>query len=435
MRKKYFIKENEISSNENKLIAINNDKIKKYNELKKNQERLKIIENEIKILNNGNKKEIVNKINIKIKTIENNYRKANIENQLNFNTEYLKLKSIIKKLDKNNLEEEKKVISTNIKSIFEEIKNIDNKIDELMIQNKNQLRKYKDEKVNNQTESPKNKIKKGKKSPNISNKVDTQKAADKKEVKSIKRFSFRELTFNQNDFTREEVNWENIEFHDGFIRIKHKGFLFSKKIKKSKKILNSIKHYYKFHNVPKLKITTKRNTITRLENEEYLFFHIAFLNITASNIYNFENNNFQVSNWTKYNKEYYKNNLPILFKTVALKKLCEISYSSAPIIPVGEIIISNGKIIIHSSFLFPIQSNNGCFIVWESTEESKASYIFKISTFNDINIQEIYNYISSNIQNKREKLIYNKDLKNHLKLQYRIVHTDLYEWKIKISNI
>lgn len=433
MRKKYLIKENEISNNENKLLVINNDKIKKYNELKKNQERLKFIENQIKIINNGNKKERVNKISNEIKTIENNYRKANIENQLNFNSEYLRLKNYIKKLDKNNLENEKKIISTNIQSLSEEIKNIDSNIDELMIQNKNQLRKYKDEKVDITIKKSKNKTKN--KPSNISNKIDIPKAIDKKEVISPKRFSFKELTFNQNDFVREEVNWENIEFNDGFIRIKHKNYLFTKNIKKSKKILNTIKHYYKFHNVPKLKITTKRNTIIRLENEEYLFFHIAFLNITASNIYNFENNNFQISNWTKYNKEYYKNNLPILFKTVALKKLCEISHSSAPIIPVGEIIINKDKTTIHSSFLFPIQSNNGCFIVWESTEESKASYIFKISTFNDINIQEIYNYISSNIQNKREKLIYNKDLKNHLKLQYRIVHTDLYEWKIKISNI
>jgi hypothetical protein len=441
MRKKILIKKHVIFNIENELMAINIVKLKKYNELKKNQEKLKLIDKEIKLLNNKNIKEKINKITNKIKAIENNYRKANIENQLNFNTEYLKLKINIKKLEKNNLEKEKIIISNNIQTLHVEIKNINFRIDELMNQKNKEKKEIKENKEkkeikeNKNIESSKNKIKNENNTINNTNEINNQKDIDTKKAKKNIRFSFREISSNQNDFIGEEVSWENIEFYDGYIKVKHKGNLYTKNIKKSKKILNSIKHYYKFHNVPKLKITTKRNTITKLENEEYLFFHIAFLNVTASNIDNFEKNNFQISNWTKYNKDFYKNNLPILFKTVALKKLCEISYSSAPIIPVGEIIINNGKIKIHSSFLFPIKSINGCFIVWESTEESKASYVFKISTFNDLNIQEIYNYISSNIQNKREKLIYSKDLKNHLKLQYRIVHTDLNDWKNKLSHI
>lgn len=202
-----------------------------------------------------------------------------------------------------------------------------------------------------------------------------------------------------------------------------------------KKYLDAIKHYYRFHNVPKLKVKVT-NSIVDIENEEVLFYHIDFLSITAASIENLNLPKLELKYWAKYTKNFYKSKLSFLFQTYTLKKLCEFCDSSLPIIPVGEVIISgNGTKRIDNSFLFPIKAMKGYFVVWESTEDAKASYVFFIDGYTNSGLQKLYNYIAGETQNKRVELISSQLLQSKLGMKTRIFHTDLNEWVKAIQKL
>lgn len=232
-----------------------------------------------------------------------------------------------------------------------------------------------------------------------------------------------------------EVDWDNIFFKNRKITIRHINQLYDKYIPESKEFLNEIKHYYKFHNVPKLKVLIEKERVI-IQNEEVLFYHIDFLNITASNFGYLQLPKLNIDKWKKYNKQYYKSNLTFLLHTHTLKKLCEYSVPKLPIIPVGEAVISsNGSSTIHNSFLFPLKSKTGFLLIWESIEEGKASYVFSINSYSNKSIQNIFNYIAGETQNKRSSLLSSQDLQNKLNMKERILHTDLNSWEMEIRQL
>jgi hypothetical protein len=239
-------------------------------------------------------------------------------------------------------------------------------------------------------------------------------------------------TFNTGTITFE-AEWDNVGFADGFITIKHNGHWYRKDIVQSKKYLDEIKRFYKFHNIPKLKVILRDSIIYTIENQEVLFYHIDFLGIAAPNFGFIKLSPFRQKYWKKYTKQYYKVNLPFVFHTHTLKRLCEYCDPDLPIIPVGEAIInSSGLKVVHNSFLFPMKSKTGYSIVWESIEEAKASYIFSLNTFADKDIQTLFDYIAGDTPNKRWTLINSKSLQDRLKMKNRIFHTDLSLWDYEI---
>lgn len=245
----------------------------------------------------------------------------------------------------------------------------------------------------------------------------------------------------QTALTKEEsilkfnVDWENVFFEENKILLKHNNRWYQKYIPKCKKHLNKLKHYYKFHNVPKLKIKVKGEEVL-IENEEVLFYHIDFLNITASNFFDFKLPKLNIENWARYTKKHYKKHLPFLFHTYTLKKLCEYCDGGLPIIPVGEAVInSSGASTIHDSFLFPIKSKDGYVIVWESIEEGKASYVFSLKSYSNKDLQTVFNYIAGNTHNKRLSLLRSKELQHKLKMKERILHTDYSDWENNIKSL
>ena len=232
-----------------------------------------------------------------------------------------------------------------------------------------------------------------------------------------------------------EADWETVFFENRKITIKHNNRWYDNFVPESKKFLNEIKHYCKFHNVPKLKVLIENERV-KIQNEEVLFYHIDFLNITASNFGYLKLSNFNIDKWSKYNKQYYKSNLSFLLHTHTLKKLCEYSVQELPIIPVGEAVISsNGSSTIHNSFLFPIKSETGFLLIWESIEEGKASYVFYTKSYSNKSIQNIFNYIAGDTHNKRSTLLSSKDLQNNLNMKKRILHTDLNSWEMEIRQL
>lgn len=343
--------------------------------------------------------------------IENSYKKSKMTHLLNLNKTYTELKKSLKLTSGVTFENK----LTNLRATLSKAK-------EKIIQIEKEI-------TNRQEELKKQE------NLNKSKKSLTKKTINPK-ISSKPQFSpLYSPTFNVGTITFD-AEWENVGFADGFITIKHNGHWYRKDIPQSKKYLNEIKHFYKFHNVPKLKIILSGSIVKSIENQEVLFYHIDFLNIAASNFGFITLNPFRLKNWKKYTKQHYKTNLPFLFHTHTLKKLCEYCDPNLPIIPVGETVInSSGTKTIHNSFLFPIKTKVGHSIVWESIEEAKASYVFSINSFADTDVQILFDYIAGDTTNKRWTLINSKSLQVKLKMKCRLLHTDLSSWDNEIRKL
>lgn len=373
------------------------------------------LQSQIKKLQSQNKSER-NEVN----EIENSFKRNNISHLRHFNKNYNALKKSIKITSSSTLDKR----LSNLKSEISQTKQKLLQTDKEIASRQNELKKQ-DELIRRAkliglpTSQP------------LAHKPNKPKS--KKDNPSSPKFSPLYSPTNEGSILTFEAEWEDLSFADGSISIKHEGHSYIKPVSQSKKYLNSIKHYYKFNNVPKLKIITNGNKIKVIENQEVLFYHIDFLNIAASNFGIIKLDPFQLKNWKKYTKEYYQTKLPFVFQTITLKLLCEYCDPDLPIIPVGEAIINSmGPQTIHNSFLFPLKSDVGNFLVWESIEEKKASYVFSLTSFSDKELQTLFDYIAGDTTNKRETLINSKMLRDSLKMKVRVLHTDLSEWTRKI---
>jgi len=230
-----------------------------------------------------------------------------------------------------------------------------------------------------------------------------------------------------------EVNWENVYFEERTLKIKYSGKWFEKALPESRRYLNHIKHYYTFKNVPKLKIKARGNVIIEFLNKEVLFYHIEFLKTTSLSLGHDKHLDLNWHFWHAHNISFYRKFLPFAFFSWSLKRLCKYCDPTLPIIPVGEVVINNGgSTIIHNSFLFPMKGRNGTILIWESSEESKASYIFSLSQFEIEQVQVIFNYITGSTSNKRWTLINSSELRKKLNMIGRVFHTDKHSWERNI---
>lgn len=229
------------------------------------------------------------------------------------------------------------------------------------------------------------------------------------------------------------VPWEDVGFKDGYLVLKYRGSYFQTYHAKCKKFLNEIKSHYSFRGVPELQAIVAGRQIVKIINEEVLFFHIEFL--TDSGIL-FDTNYQKVSvkKWSHYTKAYYRQHLKFAIQPRCLERLCELSHADFPIVPVGELVkTSSGSVQVHHSFLFPVVARSGIKLVWESTEESKASYVFD----SDLNFyrsaQRVYDYIVGDTTNKRETLIRSPRLQQQLDFERKIFHTYFTEWNAEVG--
>jgi len=239
--------------------------------------------------------------------------------------------------------------------------------------------------------------------------------------------------------TALDIDWKNVHFQDGYIIIKAGNKWFDPfSVYESKKALNHIKAIYKFRNAPKLLIETSGRRITKIENIEVLHYYIKFLSFADtfdSSV--LRNKNYSILKFKTYSKSFYKKYLPDLFLPACFDLLCKFSIEDLPIIPVPETVVnSSGNKQIHDSFLFPINNTDGILWIWESIEESKASYIFKSTKEEyETHLQLIFDYLTGDTVNKRFTLIHDKELANVLCFKKRVLHTYQYAWESATRSI
>src|SRR5690606_34711632 len=109
-----------------------------------------------------------------------------------------------------------------------------------------------------------------------------------------------------------------------------------------------------------------------------------------------------------------------------------------PIIPVMEYYtLFSTKKIIRDSFLFTTEYDSHFYIIWESTEERKATYVFKSKRENyDDERQRIFDYISTTQKRKRTRLKKGvDDEQSSIKTYATINHTDIDIWVKKLMDI
>ena len=223
-------------------------------------------------------------------------------------------------------------------------------------------------------------------------------------------------------------SWDNVRFMDGFVRIHHGKNVYDVRIGQSKAYLEKIKGLYQFKRVPLLELQVTEQG-AKVLNEEVLFFNVRFLSLYGVAFEQPEYQKSTVLEWKKYTKGFYKNKLEYLFHTDSLRKLCEICDDQLPIVPAAERIINvSGAVHIHHSFLFPVRGRNEYNVIWESEEESKASYIFKVTGPYLDSIQLLYEFIAGETLNKRESIIHSVSLQRELQLKGRIFHTSFSDW-------
>lgn len=376
--------------------------------------------------------------------IENSYKRRGMAHLLKLNKTYTDLKETLKLTNTESFGKELSNFNKKLSKTRDRLRDTDARIvarqQQIDHQKQKQIERQKQNEVEQQKIVDKNNVasshkQKKKKEKNKKKKIlEPSRKRESRATTEQPKFSPLYLP----SFTRSKItiepDWEDISFADGFITIKHGGHWYRKDVAQSKKYLNEIKHYYKFHNIPRLKVVVSGSEIKAIENQEVLFYHIDFLNIAAANFGFIKLDPFRLTDWQKYTKQYYDSKLPFVFHTHTLRKLCEYCDPNAPIIPVGEAVINSyGSKTIHNSFLFPMTSKNGHFIVWESIQEAKASYVFLLNSFTDNEVQILFDYIAGDTPNKRWTLINSRHLQEVLRLKTRILHTDLWSWEYEIQ--
>ncbi|RTQ52307.1 hypothetical protein EJV47_04600 [Hymenobacter gummosus] len=235
-----------------------------------------------------------------------------------------------------------------------------------------------------------------------------------------------------------EVAWSHVRFDEGCLQVRYCGiWLEWFRFAGAKRYLNHIRDHYTFRNAPPLRLLIHQRTVLSITNPEVVLYYIQFLT-----------NSYSLLEWPtvaisatlrplpQYTKAYFRTHLPDYFRPATLKHLCQVTREDAPIIPVPEVVINTkGGRTIHDSFLFTLPAKHGItYIAWESTEESKATYVFKAATahLSDA-LQRIFDYLVSDVVNKRQTLIYSAELQRRLHLITRISHTSFPEWRLSIQ--
>lgn len=241
---------------------------------------------------------------------------------------------------------------------------------------------------------------------------------------------------NDLDYVLLTPSWEDVYFADGYVLVRYNNRSYKKYVSEAKKFFNDIKSHYTFMNVPRLQVVIRGPVISEIKNEEVLFFHIELFSASGSVFDHSYVSDKKIYNWSKYTKGYYRKHLPFALHSHCLTKLCKVCDPTLPIIPVSEVVInSKGSKSIHNSFLFPVRTKSGVKVVWESVEDSKASYVFEIKGDYWACAQKIYDYISGETVNKRSTLVANSDLKSQLNMKPRVMHTDLFTWELGIKSL
>jgi hypothetical protein len=249
--------------------------------------------------------------------------------------------------------------------------------------------------------------------------------------------SYSEPTVSLQQTSLVTIQWEDVQFDEGALIFRYCDLWLPRyHFPQSRRYLNLIKQHYTFRQAPPLQVRLHLRTVLEVLNPEVVLYYIQFLSNTGQllDVPTDPSSDNVAQRFARCTKQYYRTHLPNLFRKQSLRFLCEIMDEETCIIPTPELVInSTGYRTVHDSFLFTYKSHFSAYIMWESTEEGKATYIFKTpcSTLNQ-SLQTIFNYIVNDTVNKRSTLIRSQALRQQLGMVAWITHTSYSEWRQQI---
>jgi len=238
------------------------------------------------------------------------------------------------------------------------------------------------------------------------------------------------------------ITWNNIMFEDGRILLILKNSVRDYySLPQSRKSFELLKPYFSKFEIPHAKAIIINNKIKTIENINEITVALNILSIQeelSKDLFNFPDISF-----SSINRKYINitnNDISKLYKLKEKSKyiriLCELQSESLKIIPITELSVSKAKgEIFDDSFLFSVEKDNIVFIIWESAEINKATYVFKTNNNNYFEIALlIFHYITSDESTKRLRLRKAiKERNNKLGVLEFIDHDSLEQWVSKLN--
>ncbi|WP_257670483.1 hypothetical protein [Parapedobacter tibetensis] len=242
-------------------------------------------------------------------------------------------------------------------------------------------------------------------------------------------------------YQKIEVAWKNAIFDDGFIKIRLESRRFvNYPYHHSRSAFEMIKPLIIRKDIEPLTVEVIGSRIYSIENLSLLSDVMQYLKIQKEwNLFRTENSG-NASNIIDALSKMSAKAFNLFYKnkdlTPYLKVLCELQSETHRVIPVME--ECNGKfssVNAKDSFLFTTVKNTDMYIIWESTEERKATYIFKSSIKDyEKERQKIFDYISTAHDYKRTNLRLGITDKNEsIKAHATLNHTGIEKWKERLK--
>lgn len=232
-------------------------------------------------------------------------------------------------------------------------------------------------------------------------------------------------------------DWPQINFGDGQIWLLKDGRpVYSFPYLKSKRSFNKLKDLYTKRNYPPLKVIVSNGKIIKIENIQLLDYLFHFLVQSSNDIKIDDHFNSLVKKYKSFPKKFYKSNFKKMLSTNFFSFLIDTCSEQYPIIPLPEMVRTrSGVESIDDSFIFPLAKKNRILWVWESVEESKATYCFETSK-NDFEeeLQPVFNFLTSKIENKRQMLTRKVSI-NGVKPILKLTHRNFSQWKTELNSI
>lgn len=227
-----------------------------------------------------------------------------------------------------------------------------------------------------------------------------------------------------------EVPWQYISFGNGSIWVRppdRRGFQFP--WSSSRSSLNIVKDLYSLRGVPNLVFKGFNDSIKGIENPEVLELVFEFLNPIPPDIQSLmqlfvaKTNRFNKAFLLSFNRRFFNRKPTFQF----LLQHCS---SDLPVIPLTEHVYSADRLIaIHESFLFPFIYKRQIIWIWESIEDSKATYFFKTELDYEEALFKLFSFLQLARLNKRETIIRNTSIQLELGFLKRLYHHDYRQWQ------
>jgi hypothetical protein len=237
-----------------------------------------------------------------------------------------------------------------------------------------------------------------------------------------------------------EIDWSDVIFEDFNVLVKY-GNNYSRPfpITESRKSFKFLKKYILSLKREPLNVLLIGNEIKEIKNIEQLKDMVTILKVKNKFLEQFEKEKtVSIKSILKFIEPLSTTFLIEIAKASAeeincIDYLSELQDANFKPIPAFEVIPHGNSTSTEDTFIFTVRSKTHLYLVWESTLNGRATYIFVTDLDHyEMTIQSIYDYIASHQKAKRMKLRKKDEHTTELNYHAYITHSSFAHWKEKL---